>query len=185
MNILTQTTLLRHELAVLAARPEWPLLVRHDLLADKLPTSLFARIYRRIRNCLTTIGLLSPRVTPYPWTLGLTHAPAATDATPLLIWALGTDPALMRQACQGLSRRLQVHANLAPILVTDIADFALYSRLGWLVEYLPELSGEGPSYRERKQRYLAWRYRDAVVVPVAAGLADDAAWRDVLRILPR
>src|SRR5690606_34408057 len=112
----------------------------------------------------------------------LKHAPVADEATTLLIWALGVERDVLRQSCEAIARRLEAGPALAPVLVTDVADFAYYSRLAWFVEYLPELSGEGPSYRERKRRHLAWRYRDAVFVPVSAGLADEAAWNEVLRV---
>jgi len=36
------------------------------------------------------------------------------------------------------------------------------------------------SYPERKAAYLAWRYRDALVLPVSAGLADDSDWTMLL-----
>jgi hypothetical protein len=54
--------------------------------------------------------------------------------------------------------------------VTNVADFSFFSRLGWLVEYLPALSSPADGYAERKKRYLAWRYRDAPILPVSAGL---------------
>lgn len=185
MDILAEAATVRRTWVSLASSPEWSLLVRHDLLADKPPASLLDRIHRRLRTCLAAIGVLPPRPTPFPWTSALKHAPVDAGVVPVVIWALGVDPAVLRQACHGLARRLQGNSAVAPVLVTDIADFAMYSRLGWLVEYLPELTGTGPSYRERKQRHLAWRYRGAVVLPVAAGLADDAAWQQVLRMLPR
>jgi hypothetical protein len=65
------------------------------------------------------------------------------------------------------------------VLITPLSDFAFYSRLGWLVEYLPKL-GNDEAYRERKRRYLAWRYRDATALPLSAGLADAA---EVVRLL--
>jgi hypothetical protein len=88
----------------------------------------------------------------------------------------------LRAACVGFSSKLQGGHHLAPVLVTDIADFAFYSRLGWLVEYVPSLSGEGPSLRERKEAYLAWRYRDACIVPLSAGLASAPEWNALLKL---
>jgi hypothetical protein len=99
-----------------------------------------------------------------------------------MIWAFGADRHQSRAACEGWSKKLQGGDDLAPVLVTDIADFAFYSRLGWLVEYVPSLSGEGPSLQRRKQAYLAWRYRDAIVLPLSAGLASDAEWRALLKL---
>lgn len=88
----------------------------------------------------------------------------------------------LRNACLGFQRFLAGRQDLAPVLVTDVADFAWFSRLGWMVEYLPELEGKGLPYQERKRDYLAWRYRDAVVVPAAAGLLDEENWNRLLQM---
>ena len=99
----------------------------------------------------------------------------------LLVWSDISEASAQRVACGSLQQQLVLHPGLCSVLVTEVADFAFYSRLGWLVEYLPELSGDGPSYRERKQRYLAWRYRDAVAIHLSAGLADTAEYNLLLQ----
>lgn len=176
MNIVEETFALRREWAALATKPEWDLLTRHDLLSKKPPSSFHDRAFRLARKLLAATGLLPPHVTKYSWLPTLKHAPLAADAKVLLIWTHGVGRDELRQACEGFSRRLKGNSSLAPVLVTDVADFAYFSRLGWLVEYLPELSGEGQSYRERKRRYLAWRYRYALIVPVSVGLASETEW---------
>lgn len=88
----------------------------------------------------------------------------------------------LRNACLGFQQFLVSRQNLAPVLVTDVADFAWFSRLGWMVEYLPELEGGGMLYQERKRDYLAWRYRDTLVVPGAAGLLDEEGWNRLLKM---
>lgn len=180
MSIVEETRALRRELAELAAKPEWGLLTRYDLLRNKATKSMTDRIVRWSRRQLSTLGLLPPHVTKYRWQPGLKHAPHDENARALLIWALGVERKSLRAACEAIRERLQDNAKLAPVLVTDVADFAFYSRLGWLVEYLPELSGEGQSYRERKIRYLAWRYRDAVIVPPSVAWVSDVEWDTVL-----
>lgn len=180
MNVVEETRALREELAALAAKPEWDVLARYDLLREKPPQALHERVWRSARRVFAAAGLMPPHVTNYPWQPALKHAPAAEDARTLLIWALNVEREALRRSCEAIAKRLQAGPAFAPVLVTDVADFAYYSRLAWFVEYLPELSGEGPSYRERKRRHLAWRYRDAVSVPVSAGLADEAAWQEVL-----
>ena len=77
----------------------------------------------------------------------------------------------------GIATRLGEHHRLAPVLVTDVADFAHFSRLGWLVEYLPRFHGDAQAqaYRQHKQAYLAWRYRDACIVQFRVGLASERA----------
>lgn len=95
----------------------------------------------------------------------------------LLIWALGVKRDELQHACEGFAVHLKDMSSLVPVLVTDVADFAYFSRLGWLVEYLPGLIGEGQSYQVRKQRYLAWRYRNALVVHASAGLTSEGEWK--------
>jgi len=182
LSIIDQTRTLRRELRTLAAKPDWALLARHDLLAGKPPATLKERAWRGAKRALAALGLISPHVTKYPWLPTLKHAPVSAEANTLLIWAPGTERDALRHACEGFSARLKGNDSLAPVLVTDVADFAFYSRLGWLVEYLPELSGEDRSYRERKRAYLAWRYRDARIVPPAAALANDADWKALLEV---
>lgn len=137
------------------------------------PTPLSA--WRKMRvgfgRWLRRIGL---RPVPLqPWLPALNHSDRDEDARPLLIWAVGTDLETLRAACRGLERGLATRPSLAPVLVTDVADFAFFSRLGWLVEYVPMLAAPATQYARRKQRYLAWRYRDAPALPASCGLVAD------------
>jgi hypothetical protein len=179
---MVETKALRRRLKLVASRPEWSLLQRYDLLGKKPPASWQERVWRYVRHQLASVKLISPHVTPYPWLATLKHRPSSAEVRTVLIWAVGMDRHQVRAACEGFSNKLQDREDLAPVLVTDIADFAFYSRLGWLVEYVPSLSGEGPSLHERKQAYLAWRYRDACIVPLSAGLASDPEWHALLKV---
>lgn len=134
---------------------------------------------------LSVLGLMTPHVTQYPWLTTLKHAPARSNAKTLLIWAADAEPNELRPACEGFAHRLKNDARLVPVLVTDVADFAYFSRLSWLVEYLPKLNGDGQSYRARKRAYLAWCYRDALIVPWRAGLASDTEWNALLEAICR
>lgn len=180
MNIVEDTFALRRELAALTTQPEWALLTRYDLLGKKPPSSFHDRMFRLARKLLAATGLLPPQLTKYPWLPTLKHAPLAAHAKTLLIWAPGAGRDELRLACEGFSRRLKDNSTLSPVLVTAVADFAFFSRLGWLVEYLPDLTGEGQSYRERKMRYLAWRYRGALALPLSVGLASEPEWSELL-----
>jgi len=51
---------------------------------------------------------------------------------------------------------------------------AALSRLGWLVECVPRLSGEGEPYDARKTRFLARLYGGAPVLPVRVGIEMDS-----------
>lgn len=180
MNVLEETRLLRRRLAELASQPEWDLLVRFELLPARPSPTLRERLLQRIWRLLRVLGLSRSRYLKQRWDVGLKHAGGSSAGRTLLIWAESTEREEIREACAGFQQLLASRSDLTPVLLTDVADFAFYSRLGWLVEYLPELIGEGDSYRERKRRYLAWRYRDAVVVPVSAGLLNEAEWRAVM-----
>jgi hypothetical protein len=182
VSVIAEANALRRELKALGAKPDWDLLTRYDLLGKKPPSSLQERVWRCVRHFLASAGLISPHVTEYPWLPTLKHRPVSADVKTVMIWALGADRHQLRAACEGLSTKLQCGDDLVPVLVTDIADFAFYSRLGWLVEYVPSLSGEGPSLQQRKQTYLAWRYRDACIVPLSAGLASEPEWNALLKL---
>ncbi|WP_160810374.1 hypothetical protein [Nitrosomonas sp. HPC101] len=156
-------------------------LARHDLLIDKPPKGVGGRLWYWLRRSLVLMRLMPPHVVRRAWLPTLKHGSADENARVLLIWALGMERDELRRAREGFSLYLQDMSSLAPVLVTDVADFAYFSRLGWLVEYLPELEGEGTSYQERKRDYLAWRYRDAVVFPAAAGLLDKESWSRLLQ----
>jgi hypothetical protein len=86
----------------------------------------------------------------------------------------------LRSAC-GRIRQLQTGSpGWAPVLVTDVADFAFFSRLNWLVEYVPSLSAPADGYCGRKLRYLAWRYRDVPAISVTAEMKDHMLLEDLL-----
>jgi hypothetical protein len=182
VSVIVEAKALRRRLRDIARRPEWDLLTRYDLLRKKPPASRAERVWRRVRHLMASVKLISPHVTQYPWLATLKHGPVSADVQTVMIWAVGADRQELRDACEGFSKKLHNRNDLAPVLVTDIADFAFYSRLGWLVEYLPDLSGEGPSYRERKQAYFAWRYRDACIVPLSAGMASESEWNALLKL---
>lgn len=155
---------------------------RYDLLNKKPLRSLSDRLARQARRLLSGLGVCRPPVTTYPWLATLKHAQPECECRRLLIWAVGVERVELRRSCEGFVKRLDATSRIVPVLVTDVADFAYYSRLKWLVEYVPNLGGDGTSYRERKQRYLAWRYRDALVVPAAAGCADLADWNGLMEM---
>lgn len=180
-DALEETRQLRQKISALAAQSEWDLLLRHDLLADKPPSRLIDRLYRSGRRFLGKIGALPPQLTAYPWLGTLRHGKSAKETSrPILLWALDMPKEAVRSACYKLLSRLDAKQDLSPVLVTDRADFAFYSRLKILVEYLPDLPGEGMNYQARKQRYLAWRYRTAVVIPLGAGELSDQQWERFL-----
>ena len=139
--------------------------------------------YRRMRmaigRVLRRLGLRRPWYAE-PWVPGLRHVEHSEDSRPLVIWALGADRDTLHAACRGFQKMQDELRGFAPVLVTDVADFAFFSRLGWLVEYVPTLSAPAVGFAARKARYLAWRYRNAPAVPISAGLAKDLRIAQVL-----
>jgi hypothetical protein len=112
---------------------------------------------------------------PDPWPVRLRQDDGPVRATPLLVWAVGLDPSSLRKSCEKLCQVNDLVADYAPVLVTDVADFSYYSRLGWLIEYLPGLAGEGEAYQSRKARFLARLYRGAPALPADAILRAEWA----------
>jgi len=175
MSVQEETRRLRMHLRRLAREARKDRLPRRYALVyrPKQPVSMYRRARIKLGAVLRRLGLRRPMYAE-AWLPVLAHAEHDEDAKPLLIWALGADRDTLRKACTGLQRVRASVPGFVPVLVTDVADFAFFSRLGWLVEYVPTLSPPAGGYGERKQRYLAWLYRDAPALPVSAGLADDA-----------
>lgn len=170
MIVDTETKNLHAKLQKLAREAETDLVQRYALrfpLPGRL--SLYRRARRLAGRILRRLGFLIE-----PWSPRLRHFERSEGAKTVLIWALGADRETLRTACSRFAIDLRNRPDRVPVLVTDVADFAYFSRLGWLVEYVPTLSAPAGAYAERKCRYLAWRYRDAEVLPVTAGLAGAA-----------
>ena len=170
MNAGTEIEALRQYAAELADEADMGLTQRYALWH---PPGQRRTLYRRLRRALGRLLRrlrLRPVQVPEPWLPGLEHAARSDGAKPLVIWAMETETSQLREACRAIDRLLASLPGWAPVLITDVADFSFYSRLGWLVEYVPTLSEPAGEYRERKRRYLAWRYRYAPFLPVTVGL---------------
>ncbi|MCZ6887543.1 MAG: hypothetical protein O7H39_03530 [Gammaproteobacteria bacterium] len=180
MSLREETETLRRSLERLAGEFETDLGRRYAL---QFPPPESLSLYRRLRvnvgRLLRWLGIR--RVRPLePWLAGLNHVKCSEGARPFVIWALDTNRDTLRAACRGFETLQAELPGWVPVLITDIADFAFFSRLGWLVEYVPELSEPAGGYAERKRRYLAWRYRDAPALPVSAGLTEDLTLGELL-----
>lgn len=165
MDIMQETQQLRIQLRTWARHSDWALRLQYEFLPLKLSPYWYQRVIQKTGCLLRAIGI--NRTT---WHVGLKHASFSPDAKPLLFWSEGLPPKKVRAACTGAKKLLRDHPHFLPILLTDVPDFSFYSRLHWLVEYLPRL-GEDAEYYNRKRCYLAWRYRNALALPLAAGLA--------------
>lgn len=184
MTLDDDTRRLRQEIERLAADAETdPVLVRYPPRFGRMRLGLYRRIRLAVGDVLRASGLRA-RPVPKPWRVGLRHAEGTEDAGALVLWALGAERGALRQACLAFKRiEPALLPDLVPVLVTDIADFAFFSRLGWLVEYVPSLSAPAEGYAARKTRYLARRYRNAPVLPWSAGLAPDFGAERIFRLI--
>lgn len=160
---------LRRTLDALVAEPDDQLTQRYVLRRPQLPRTLYWQLRRLAAEILYWLDRIALRDRS-PWPARLRHMPGSGRAAPLLIWAQGLDREALREACERLRKYLNDMPDYAPVLVTDVADFAFFSRLGWMVEYLPELDGEGERYAVRKAQLVARLYKDAVAVPAHVGL---------------
>jgi len=180
MSIREEIEELRDQLERLAGQADVGLARRYALWH---PPGQRRTLYRRFRKALGRVLRrlhLRPTQALEPWLPGLEHVEQSDGARALVIWALDIERDRLREACRGIEHILDALPGFAPVLVTDVADFAFYSRLGWLVEYVPILSEPASDYCERKERYLAWRYRDTPSLPISVGLHQRVQKEDLL-----
>jgi hypothetical protein len=177
MSVQDECRVLRERLAAWAAEPD-PGLDRYGGRVAA-PRGLWRQLRRRVGDTLRWLGVYPP-LPDQRWRPALRHYPAPDEARPLLIWAVGEAPDDVKAACERLQERLDGDTRWAPVLVTDHAAFAFYSRLGWLVEFLPALGSDAEQYAARKTRHLAWRYQQAPAVPLSAAGLDAGQWQALL-----
>lgn len=169
MNFRDEIDALSKELADLASCPDDALLTRYKMDRPERPQGIYWQLRWLAGSALRwleSVGLLPTN----PWPVSLLHAGRRRNAAPVIIWAVGADRDTLRRSARGFSDLFDQLPGLAPVLVTDVADFAYFSRLGWLVEYVPRVGGEGEPFDSRKARFLARLYEGAPALPVSAGL---------------
>lgn len=149
---------------------KYEILPRPVLLTVRSGVPLRTRVYRWFRDLLLRLRLIKPSQTAMAWSPRLKHIPVDEDARVVLFWAVGQfDKETLRLELAAALERFKSQgsgAGVLGVLLTNVPDFAFYSRLGWLVEYLPVESEVFGTYSHKKLRYLAWRYKHAEVVPV-------------------
>lgn len=168
MNLNDETEILRRQLNDLASDTEEDL-QRYELTWPRVPTGIYWKLRWFAALALRALehsGLISPD----PWPTSLKQANTDPDARAYLIWAVGADSEKLPEACRGFSDMQSSLPGFAPVLVTDVADFSFCSRLGWLVEYLPHISGYGEPYDIRKARFILRLYSNVPAFPWTAGL---------------
>lgn len=180
MTVTEDTFAIRNELANLRLHPDLKLLITYDLLAQGKPKYIF-KILNKISVFLSSFRHTQAILTKYKWNPSLKHGKKINEGRILLIWGCGIEKKKLRDCCEGLFKLINESNFFIPVLVTDIADFSYFSRLGWLIEYLPEISGDGHSYQKRKKNYLAWRYKEAVIVYATVGLLSKAEFTELTR----
>lgn len=179
MSLVEEIDALRKHLDGLADGSDDELIERYELKRPPIPPGLYWQL--RWLAGWSLRWLKAARIWPAdPWPVSLKQTQAHATAKPFLIWAVGTDCETLRAACTGFSRLQDSLSGFAPVLVTDVADFAFFSRLGWLVEYVPRVAGVGESYAQRKARFVARLYHNAPALPINAGL-ETGDQRDDIR----
>lgn len=184
MSHRTELEALRRRLDDLAASGDDGLTRRYRVRRRRPPPGLYWKLRWLAAHALRILEDAGMTRSD-PWPPRLKHSAHLPRAKALLIWGVGTDRDMLREACRGFLEWQSAIPDFAPVLVTDVADFAFFSRLGWLVEYLPKLSGEGEPYDQRKAKFLARLYRGAPALPLAAGLASSAERKAIVEELLR
>ena len=180
LSVVEEFEALRKHLCRLAGEADDDLTSKYELQRPPKPPGLYWQ-FRWLAGRLVR-WLQSKKIwRSDPWPVALKQMPAHASAKPLLLWAVGAEQYMLREACERFSELLVKLPGYAPVLITDVTDFAFFSRLGWLVEYLPKMIGEGESYENRKTRMLARTYRGAPAFPVNTVLACSGS--EVLQLL--
>jgi len=182
VNRRAEENSLRRSLKQLAEEFETGLSQRYALLFPPAEPNLYQRLRANAVRLLRRLGLIPPpQPRPLqPWLTELEHVDYGMAAKPLLIWAMGIGRDELRTACETIRNSQSASPGWAPVLVTDVADFAFFSRLHWLVEFVPSLSAPADGYSDHKLRYLAWRYRDVPALPITADIKEDMLLEDLL-----
>jgi hypothetical protein len=183
MNLDNELGTLRRHLDDLASTPDESLVERYELKPPPLPPGLYWQgrlLLAKTLHLLKLAGILPH----HPWPVAMKHAAGSVRSKPLLLWAIGAERDLLRRACVALQEAGHLR-GFVPVVITDVADFAFFTRIGWLVEYVPSLSGEGILYENRKARFLARLYRDAPALSPEAAVEMPARKEEIQRWLLR
>lgn len=162
-------------------RIPWQSLIRYEVWPGHRSISFWEHLWWTGFHALRLTGLFfSKRLFLASWHPGLKHGCANPTGTVIILDDLD-DYSDFHQVCTSLKGHLANSPSLAPVLITSHADFAFYSRLGWLVEYLPRTLPNHEVYIARKKRYLAWRYKYALVLPLSAGRASEEEFKALMQ----
>lgn len=145
---------------------KYEILPRPVFLNARSGVPLKNRVFRWLRDVLVALRLIKPGQFGCAWSPKLKHVPVEEGAKVVIFLAVGAyDKQDLRLELAAQLERFKSQGGGLGVLVTNVPDFSFYSRLGWLVEFLPTLPGDREAYLQQKLCYLAWRYRGADVVP--------------------
>lgn len=133
---------------------------------------IYIKNYRSYIDGVASIGnfLYRHNLFGWPrWTPALKHSNFQNGQTLYITCDLQSKEE-SRIACTKIKHWL-TGIHFVPVLETGISDFSFYSRLGFLIEYLPNLDGN-MVYITQKKHYLRWRYRGAKYIPLSSGLCN-------------
>ncbi len=161
---------LAYSLKDLANAPPWDFIIRNELMPQGLKW-YFLRIFMRSRTKIMHIAHRHTHFEKRFWQKDLKHAPRNKAQHSLVLYSEGMEKNTQRTICNKILKFFHDFPQFVPVLMTDIADFAYYSRLHILVEYLPALTCKKETiYKQKKKQYLAWLYRDTVFLDLQANM---------------
>ncbi len=135
--------------------PPWKFILKYTCVSTMLQYRFWHKIFYPYLNLWGIRKIMRPS----GWQVDLKHALSSERKKTLLLWSEGLCKEEQRRLCQNVQEYLQEYSEYIPVLVTDMSDFAYFSRLHWLVEYLPKLRMQSDAnYKEQKRAYLLWRY---------------------------
>ena len=181
MSAETEILQLRRHLDNLVTKGEEGL-ARYALRWPPIPPGAYWRlrwVAGLLLRCLESVRLRAAD----PWPANLKQAGGASDAKPLLIWGIGVDRSTLLEGCRSIPDVRRAAPGFAPVLITNTAEFAFFSRLGCLVEYLPAISGQGEAYEKRKAKMLAGLYRGAPLLTIRAILENASRPGEIRRLI--
>lgn len=176
--IQAETKSLRLKFHELRISYDYKLIVKYELQYNVKFS--FRAIIQKIGRLLRLVGLDRSHYCNRKWTASLKHNNQVNFCKTILIHAQGYNIEQCRIHCNLMRDLLKSFPGYVPVLLTDTSDFTFFSRLGWLIEYLPDLQIQGSSYLQRKLQHLAWLYRDASIVPLSASNCTITEFRELL-----
>ena len=133
---------------------------------------LWQQILFPVFNIINILLLKNKYYFNITWNSGLKHYTGKSKHTILVVDNVN-DKEKIFKVCTNLKNIFLSLNETSIVLITNYADFHFYSRLGWMIEYLPSALPNSSLYIAQKKQYLAWRYKNSTVLPLSLGFLPD------------